>query len=347
MLKKTSAASAHALKLWPFWVLVCAFFLEFFLSIWVVSMTRLSAGSLSPTLILLTIFLLWFWSNATLGLFGSALLGALFLNAVVDASFAWTLLVGAMPGVSAFSVLVPTAHFLIAIALLIWASKARALQMRWLFSGFLSFFVLRALLLIPVAGMWSGEIAGMTQKVSKWTGLEVRGENTPLEHSEADNELEKIINDELARSEDSGKNAISSEKKIICERPNGERYSSLSAMPLTSSPIVWTECGFDKTIFIVDGEDELNLKNMTHSPVQLKFSSYDVDHAGFGDSWDFVLLPNSTQTISQFKTPERGAIFIYSPDHPELGIGAVFSKNSRDTFWVEHSPFKVSVEHRE
>ena len=313
----------HTKYRWPLLGLVLAFLAELLLCFWAASESRLSFAYVSPTLFVLFAFVLWFRTNKTLGLFGSALLGALFMNALIDAAFTWTLLVEGRGNSDLVSLIVPSFHLVLATTLFLW-SKNISGKVRWIFAGLFAFFVLRALLLIPVYAQWSGEIAGLSQKISSWTGVEMQ--MIPVQ------------------TEVTALNSSAEEKSLVgCERPNITVVNSTLAIEL-NEPLVWGECGFEKTLYKFQSEllpVEVSFKNETSDPVQLQLSLYDVSSKEFVRTWNLVLFPSSLQTVSDVQFPEEGALFVYAIDKPEWGVVSLFSATVGGAFSVMHSPFTV------
>ena len=316
------------LRQWPLTALFVCLILEVMLSFWLAGDVRLSMSYVSPSLIVLISFILWFRANYLLGMFGSALLGAFLLNSVVDGAFVWTLMAEGNLKSSWFSILVPSFHFLVAMFLLL-SGRDIKLNARWLFAGCLAFFVLRALLLIPVYARWSGEIAGMTQNLSRWTGVKILPHGQPGGFP-----VESIAS------------ALLVEESLLdsCSRPNGETYNSNTAEALGVTELVWNECGFSKLQRTIESGENLNLRNDTEAAVQLRFSIYNIDSMNFEKTWNLVLFPQSIQVVSQFELRPFEVALVYSPDLAKRGVLALFPHGMRASLWVEHSPLMVRLQ---
>jgi len=259
------------------------------------------------TLVVLVLLLMWLQLNRCLSLVGSALLGALVSSAAIDALWSWGSDAGWL------SVATPTLLVLGALLLMRWQEILPT--RRWVAFGLVTTFVVRAVVMAPIHRGWSGRLSGDVHDWLVMAGLDPSALPPPEELPPrilGNVEMPCGLDRFRVRSDD-------------LKTPPGSLRLRIEA------------CGFSPQAFRAQGSQNIEISNALAVAVQISFAPQDEDGEYFS-TWSVVVPPESSIEVPDFKVPVGGAVLIYAPLEPRLGV--VFGSGGQvpGEFWISRSP---------
>ena len=330
----------------PLWFAVSvwiAFLLELGLFLWGVLTHQAGVHHFWPTFSILLFLLLWLQSQKTLGLVGSLLLGALCLNGLIDLIFAYdNLSFEDSFSIAAFGV--PVAQVLLIVsAFFAWQRinvKGRAVVF-----GFLSLFLIRAILLVPFYDKWTGELSGYSYELLEATGIDVgpvwlqaEGEEEPSTVIVDEGEVESLKSHSCKRWESPTEFYFSEKVNLTLGAGEGD---------VAQEAIQFGECGFFNKVALVR-EETLAIKNLNGSAVQLRMSVWNMNSQSFAERGSQVLLfPNSDVEVSDIQLSDDEILVVYRVDNPRGNLILLTSNKSLEgVALVEFEPLDVQYKSR-
>jgi hypothetical protein len=270
----------------------------------------IALGVGTTTLIVALLLLLWLRFNRCLSLTGSALAGSLFLSSILDSLWAW--------GSDArwFAVVVPLLLAGFAIALI--RLEALLPTRRWVAFGLVAMFVVRALVMAPTHQDWSGRLSGNVREWLLLSGLDPSS---------------------VERTQD-----LPPPRLAEIEMPCGLDRFQVKTDDLKSISGAFQlrieACGFSPQAFRARGSESLEISNSLGMAVQVSFAPQEED-GDYAPSWSVVIPPESSIEVADFKVPVGGAILIYAPLEPQLGVVMGANAQVPGELWVSRTPLML------
>jgi hypothetical protein len=270
----------------------------------------ITLGVGTSTFVVALVLLIWLRFNRCLSLTGSALAGSLFVSALIDSLWAW--------GSEAawFAVVVPL--LLAGFAIVLIRVEDLLPTRRWVAFGLVAMFVVRALVMAPTRQDWSGRLSG---NVREWLMMS------------------RLDPSSLSRPQDLPPPRLS-EIEMPCGLDRFQvKTDDLKAVS-GSFQLRIEACGFSPQAFRVRGSESLEISNALGMAIQVSFALQD-EGGDYAPSWSVVIPPESSIEVADFKVPVGGAVLIYAPLEPQLGVVMGANAQVPGELWVSRTPLML------
>jgi hypothetical protein len=268
------------------------------------------------SLCVLLFLICWVHWTRSLGLIGSALLGALVVSSLMDLFLSWgfkTELAFSLDSLSSF--VAPLLGLLVGLALFFFG--ALVLTPRWIAFGLVIMFCLRALLIAPSHQVWSSQLSEKFGRYLLRAGLNVQREQV------ADFEalFPKI-----------------SEQEMPCGMMSYRVSTQNLQIQNSEVKLYVKECGFHpQGLALGGGVFSLEIHNALPRALELRLSPR-LEDGDYAAPRSFVVPPESYIEVSDLDLPPKGAVLIYAPLEPLLGSALLVDPSLKAEWRVSREP---------
>lgn len=261
------------------------------------------------SLSLLVLLLIWLRATRCLSLVGSALAGAVLVSSVIDFLWTWG------SDQRWYALLLPVALVAAMIALL--SREKLVPSRRWVAFGIVCLFVVRLIVIVPTHTAWSGRVTGQVRDWLVMSGLD------PSSLPKADEAPPPSL----------------SEIEMPCGLSRF-RVRSSDLKPILSSTLRIEPCGLSPQAFVAKELGSFEISNSLAMAVEIAFAVQE-EGGKYSPTWSVVVPPQSSVEVPDFKVPVGGAVLVYAPLEPHLGIAIGSDLRIAGEFWVSRTPLML------